>query len=261
MTTRTMGNFKTLREILDIHDRMNHHEMATQIDQLNEQADPSDPNNHYLRGYSIKRTSIISVLDWNAVYSNNKLSSCIMVLLITVVSQLVFSYISFALVNVQQNMTLFYICQGLNLIFSYLIPLTLIQDIEEVFENPAVQLSSEIHIYKQLRFCAYVHTICFIVSLSTVIYLFQNGPFIELRLNFRDMVETPVDLTSFIRILQLISFQLTSINLILSLLNLYLTSRKIRHCYNRMEKLQNPEDMDTMFNSSLMDHRFSSNMF
>lgn len=261
MTTRTLGNFKTLREILDFNDRLNQNEIETQINELNERVDVMNPNNHFLRGYSIKKTSITSVLDWNAVYSNDKLFSCIMVLLITVVSQLVFSYISFALVNVQQNMVLFYCCQGLNLIFSYLIPLTLIQDIEEVFENPTVQLASEIHIYKQLRFCSYVHFLCFVVSLCTLVYLFRNGPFIEMRVNIRDMVETPIDMTTFIRILQLISFQLTSINLILSLLNLFLTSRKIRHCYNKIERLQNPQDMDLMFNASLVENRFSNDLF
>jgi hypothetical protein len=94
-----------------------------------------------------------------------------------------------------------------------------------------------------------------------LVKLFTGGPFIELRINYNDMSEVSKDMTTFIRILQIISFQLTLINLALASINLFMTDRKIRRCFNRIEKMQQPEDMQAMFNSDLIEMKFNHVMF
>lgn len=267
MTTRTVNNFKTLRQILEYNDRQIQLKHIANSDNQNapieSSPDVTGANNlpTYKRNYSVKKTTLLQVLDWNAVVSNDKLFSCMMLLLVSIVAQLIFSYISFALVNVQQSIPVFYISQGLNLVFSYAIPLSLLQDLDEVFENPFSELSKEVNLYRQLRICVLIQSVCIIVSILALVKLFTGGPFIELRINYRDMTEVSKDMTTFIRILQIISFQLTLINLALASINLFMTDRKIRRCFNRIEKMQQPEDMQAMFNSDLIEMKFNHVMF
>lgn len=255
MTTRTANNFKTLREILDYNDRL------VQERNLQEHHGESTQAAANTKSYTLKKTTALSVLNWDAVFSNQKVFACMLLLLITVLSQLVFSYVTFALVNVQQSLGIFYLSQVINLFFSYVMPLSLIKELDEVFENPVAQLSSEIEIYRQLKLSVLIYCFCAIISLAALVNVFSGGPYIELRYNFQELQDIPVDMTTFVRILQIISFQLTLINLILCSINLYITDRKIRHCFNRIERLQDRADLEIMFNEDLIEQRFDNNFF
>jgi hypothetical protein len=251
MTTRTLNNFKTLRELLDYNDVM---ERSEQIISTNEISTNR-------KEYTIKKSSLLAVSDWNAIYSNNKLFSCMLLMLVTILSQLVFSYIAFGLVSVKENVDMFYISQAINLIFSYLLPLSIIQGINDVLENPFSELSNEISVYKQLRNCVIAQLFCTIISMIALIKIFNGGSFTEIRFNYQEKKELSIDMTSFIKILQVISFQLTLINLILVFANYCLMNRKIRHCINRIEHLQNASDMEAMFNHEIVDERFLHDLF
>ncbi|GAV28903.1 hypothetical protein PMKS-002381 [Pichia membranifaciens] len=256
MTTRTVNNFKTLREILDYNDIL-----VQERNNLQENHEEPTTGTNAGKTYTLKKTTALSVLNWDAVFSNQKVFACMMLMLITVLSQLVFSYVTFALVNVQQSLGLFYLSQALNLFFSYVMPLSLIKELDEVFESPVAQLSSEIEIYRQLKISVMIYCVCAIVSTAALASVFSSGPFIELRYNLQELRDVPVDLTSFVRVLQIISFQLTLINLMLCSINLYITDRKIRRCFNRIERLQDRADLEIMFNENLIEQRFDNNFF
>lgn len=250
MTTRTVNNFKTLRELLDFNDVI-----AQSRNIMPQNVSPTSKH------YTINKTSLLSVTNWNAIYSNAKLFNCMMLMLLTILSQLVFSYIVFALVNVKESVTVFYLSQALNLILSYILPLALISELEDILENPFSQLAKELQVYKQLRLCVIAQSICVIVSITALVKVFRGGPYVELRYSFQEMKELPVDMTVFIRVLQIISFQLTLINLILAVTNFIMTNRKIRSCINRIERLQNPEDLEVMFNHEDLENKFEHNIF
>lgn len=251
MTTR---DFKTLRQILEYNDKV----VEIQASSIGSE---EAFNSNSPKKFTLQRTSVMSVLNWNVIFSNKKLFTCILFLIVTMLSQLVFSYIAFALVDIQENISIFYFSQALNLVLSYIMPMTLIQDLDEVLENPFAELSKEIDFYRQLRNCVIAQCLCCLVSLIALVKVFTKGPFIEMRYNMEQGIDLPLDMTQFVRILQLISFQLTFINLILATTSFFLTIRKIRYCFNRVEKMQNPADLHVMLNTELNRNRYIENFF
>lgn len=182
-------------------------------------------------------------------------------MLISILSQLVFSYLAFAMVNVEQSLTIFYLSQLINLITSYLLPLSLLKDLDEVLENPFQQLHSEVAVFKQLKFCVIIQACCTLISVIALLTVLNGGTYLESRYDYITQTEKKVDLTTFVRILQIISFQLTLINFILASINLYLAARKIRLCFNRIDKMQDQADLEVLFNSSVINKKFNQSYF
>ncbi|TID14917.1 hypothetical protein CANINC_004588 [Pichia inconspicua] len=251
MTTR---EFKTLRQILEYNDRVIQSQLLD--DGFEEVA-----NSTSAKKFTLQRTNLLSVLNWNVIFSNNKLFTCMMFMIVTILSQLVFSYVAFALVDVQESISMFYFSQALNLVLSYIMPMALIKDLDDVLENPFAELSKEIELFRQLRNCLIAQSVCCLVSLIALVKVFTSGPFIEMRYNIEQRVDIPLDMTHFVRLLQMISFQLTVINLILAATSFFLTMRKIRYCFNRVERMQSPSDLHAMLNTELNENRYVNNYF
>lgn len=249
-------NYRTLKNILEYNDV----KLKEQEARESNSSSPAETSPTPKR-YTFKVTTLLSVLDWNAIYSNDKLFTSILFMIILILSQLVFSYIAFALVSVEQNISMFYISQALNLICSYIMPMALIRDLDDVFENPFAELSKEVEVFRQLRNCVVAQSVCTIISIIAVVKVFTTESIIEQRFNIALGRDAPVDMTFFVRTLQLISFQLTLINLILASVNLFMTSRKIRHCFNRVERYQHAGDRDLIYNAELMEQRFVHDFF
>lgn len=260
MTSRTFNNYKTLREILDYNDdviRRNEININVNHNQYN----TGNDNNDNRKLYSLKTTSALSILNWNLVFSNKKMMNCMILMIITVLSQLVFSYIMFFLVSVEGGLVWFYISHIINLVFAYLLPLSILRDLDDVSDTPLVHLSSEIDIYKQLKWNTIIYFICLTISAMALYEVFTSGPFISETIDFQTGTEIKLDMTSFVKILQIISFQLTFFNFGLTTTNLFLTTRKIRFCFNRIEKMQNREDLEVMFNENIINTKLKNNFF
>lgn len=262
MTSRTFNNYKTLRDILDYNDKLiRQNETSVQINGDQHDISTNNGTNGNKRLYSLKTTSALSVLNWDMVFSNKKMMNCMILMIITVLSQLVFSYIMFFLVSVEGGLVWFYISHIINLIFAYLLPLSIMRNLDDVSETPLVHLSSEIDIYRQLKWNMIIYFICLTISTMALYEVFTSGPFISETVDFQTGRELKLDMTSFVKILQIISFQLTLFNFVLTLINLFLTTRKIRFCFNRIEKLQNREDLEAMFNENIINKKIKNNFF
>lgn len=259
MTTRTISQFKTLREILDYNDRMLKEASSQENPTPTVNSDQNALQNR--RNYTLKKTSLLSVLNWDAVFSNRKAQSLLTMLVITILSQCVFSYITFTLITLPENLSLFFLSQLINLFTSYIIPLALLSDIENVFESPLEQLSNEVDIYRHLRNSMLVYLFTLTLSGSALLQVLRGGPYIETTYDYRLNRNIEVDLTLFVKILQIISFQLTLINTILCAVNLFIISRKIKYCFNRIERLQNRSDLEMMLNGNVLERQFNNLFF
>ncbi|KAG0669717.1 hypothetical protein C6P42_004279 [Pichia californica] len=140
-------------------------------------------------------------------------------------------------------------------------PFSLIRDFDEIADAPLNRLAAEVSIYKQLKFNSYFFFICTTVSAIGLYQIFTGGPFTETDIDLQTNEEITSDLTSVVRALQTISFQLTLINFLLCVINLFMADRKIRVCFNRVERMQDREDMEVMFNNNLLDNKFKSDFF
>ncbi|KGK39377.1 hypothetical protein JL09_g1420 [Pichia kudriavzevii] len=250
MTTRTVNHFKTLREILDYNDRLTHN-LYTDEETLATHA----PH------YRIKEATLFSVINWNEIMTNRKLIVILITMILATLGQLAFSYVAIGLVNVQQDISLFYVSQGLNLLFSYVLPMTMLTEIDVVRENPLEKLSTEIQIYRRLRVTAVIQFLCTVISGITLNVMITGGPYTREQFGIGDGPTVTEDVTGFVRLIQFISFQISLVVLILTFVNLYMTDRKIRCCFNRVERMQNTSDMEVMFNDTILQRRYNPEYF
>ncbi|CAI8498212.1 unnamed protein product [Pichia kudriavzevii] len=182
-------------------------------------------------------------------------------MILATLGQLAFSYVAIGLVNVQQDISLFYVSQGLNLLFSYVLPMTMLTEIDVVRENPLEKLSTEIQIYRRLRVTAVIQFLCTVISGITLNVMITGGPYTRERFGIGDGPTVTEDVTGFVRLIQFISFQISLVVLILTFVNLYMTDRKIRCCFNRVERMQNTSDMEVMFNDTILQRRYNPEYF
>lgn len=230
----------TLKEILDFNDQVSNNKTPGLS---------SDATR-----YTLSTTPLLSVTNWSAIYSKQKLVSCIAITIITILSQLVLTYITLTSVNIRKDLSLVYASQIINLLCSYLLPISLLADFKGVFDDPLFELSGEVEIYRMLRLCVAAESICAIVSVIALYVVCHGSPFIELRHSFQEAKEIAVDMTTFIRVLQLISLQLTLINLALATVSLYLSNIKIRRCFSEVEYTQHVSDYELLLNSGVVTH-------
>lgn len=235
MSLRTVDHFRTIDKILAHNDKL-----------LREN---SGGNTQETPSFSISPGSIFEISNMEAIFNNNRSLNSLLIYIVFMVSQLIINYIGFIVLDIEKKPVVLTMSQIYNIFGSYFFPLVLAAQVEENISNPFHDLNREAAVYRNFRLSAIIQTIGLILSVWATIEVFTKGPYIKQELNFPELGTREVDITGFVRVYQLITMQIVICTLVLSLVNLYITDRRLVNYFNRIESTQNKNDLEGMFHS------------
>lgn len=235
MSLRGVDHFKTIRRILA------HNDMLQRTRLAHPDAGPS---------YTLATGSVFDMSNMDKVWNNKRTMRSMVVYVVFMVSQLVINYVGIVVLDIENRPLVLTLSQIYNIFGSYFFPLIMAVQVDENVRNQFQDLNREAEVYRNFRLSAIVQGLGLALSVWATIQVFNGGPYVMQRSAFPQPGARQVDITSFVRVYQLITMQIVVCTLVLSLVNLYITDRRLVNYFNRIETTQDKTDLEAMFQSA-----------
>lgn len=184
-----------------------------------------------------------------AVLNNKRSLHSLIIYIVFMVSQLIINYIGIIILDIENRPAILTVSQIYNIFGSYFFPLVMAAQVDENLTNPFQDLNREADVYKNFRLSAIIQGVGLILSIGATVEVFTGGPYNMQKSAFPQPGTTNIDITVFVRVYQLTTMQIVICTLILSLVNLYITDRRLINYFNRIETTQAKTDLEGMFHS------------
>lgn len=240
MTTRSLDHFQTLRHILEVNDKF-----VAESQKQEAFSDPSQ-NGNRAPAFSLKSGSLSSICNYERIWQNKRARTALTAYLVFMISQFVINYFGLLVLIIVDRPIVLTISQIWNILGSYFFSIFVGLEINDNIAHPFQDLNREVGAFRELRISLFAQSISLILNfISTVIVWKSPDPWLSLQ---NDPTLDPEDFTMLMRVFTMLSLQISILAWLVTVINLYITDRRLLSHFYKIEHTQQAEDIETKYN-------------
>ncbi|KAH3661920.1 hypothetical protein OGAPHI_006099 [Ogataea philodendri] len=184
----------------------------------------------------IRPARIHEVANWDAIFSNPKMFSSMLIYVAFMMAQLGLSYAGFVYFEVENRPAIYSVSLLYNIFASYFFPILIASAMEENLESPFESLRREVKACQGFVLCICVQAVALALSVWSTVRIFQTDQVMLIDYDYLTRRANKIDVTSMIKVFQVVSLTLTGFGFLMSLVNFWITRNRLIRFLHRIER-------------------------
>ncbi|KAG7883940.1 hypothetical protein KL938_002525 [Ogataea parapolymorpha] len=188
------------------------------------------------RPADIRPARINEVANWDAIFSDPKMFSSMLIYIAFMMAQLGLSYAGFVYFEVENRPAIYSVSLLYNIFASYFFPILIASTMEENLENPFESLRKEVRACQGFVVCVCIQAVALALSVWSTVRIFQTEQVLLVDYDYVSRRTKKIDVTSMIKVFQVVSLSLTVFGFLMSLVNFVITRNRLIRYLHRIER-------------------------
>ncbi|KAG7751108.1 hypothetical protein KL912_000241 [Ogataea haglerorum] len=176
------------------------------------------------------------VANWDAIFSDPKMFSSMLIYIAFMMAQLGLSYAGFVYFEVENRPAIYSVSLLYNIFASYFFPILIASTMEENLENPFESLRKEVRACQGFLVCVCIQAAALALSAWSTVRILQTGQVLLVDYDYVSRSTKKIDVTSMIKVFQVVSLSLTVFGFLMSLVNFVITRNRLIRYLHRIER-------------------------
>ncbi|KAG7883072.1 hypothetical protein KL925_000467 [Ogataea polymorpha] len=179
---------------------------------------------------------ITEVANWDAIFSDPKMFSSMLIYIAFMMAQLGLSYAGFVYFEVENRPAIYSVSMLYNIFASYFFPILIASTMEENLENPFESLRKEVRACQGFVVCVCIQAVALALSVWSTVRIFKTERVLLVDFDYVSKRTKKIDVTSMIKVFQVVSLSLTVFGFLMSLVNFVITRNRLIRYLHRIER-------------------------